>query len=219
VTDLARYGNWTVISYDVPGKPTRRWLCRCDCGRECVVFRSNVVRGTSRSCVSCASKRNALRPNHQAQKGRTHGATKTPEFISWTMMQQRCLNPNDDHFADYGGRGITFAAVWQGVDGFKNFLDHVGLRPTKKHTIDRIDVNLGYEPGNVRWATVKEQANNRRNTPVITYRGVTKTLSAWAETLGVSRSRLWTRIYGYGWSVERALTKPIRKYRSVQGSL
>ena len=89
-----------------------------------------------------------------------HNASNTPEYRTWAGMKNRCLNPNNPRYKSYGGRGISVCSEW--IESFSAFLSHVGLKPSPLHSIDRINNDGNYEPGNVRWATAKEQARNTR---------------------------------------------------------
>lgn len=122
-------------------------------------------------------------------------------------MISRCTKPTDRAYSRYGGRGITVCDSWL---RFANFLADMGERPADM-TLERIDNNLGYVPDNCRWATYKEQNNNRRDNRFITLNGETKTMAQWCEQLGLPQKTISQRINGYGWSPERALTEPIRK--------
>lgn len=128
------------------------------------------------------------------------------------MMRQRCWNQNDEHFANYGGRGITICARWM---DFSNFYADMGNRPGDK-TIDRIDVNGDYEPGNCRWATPSQQNRNRRNNRILKLDGEERTLTGWAEHIGMNRSTLDNRIRD-GWSTRRALTVPVLRMHLGHG--
>jgi hypothetical protein len=125
-------------------------------------------------------------------------------------MLSRCFNPRVDRFPVYGGRGITVCDRWRGPEGYPNFLADMGRRPTSGHSLDRIDPDGDYAPGNVRWATTKVQAHNRTNNRRIEYRGEVLTLTQAAELSGVGRSTLANRLNA-GWPVERAMSAPLRR--------
>jgi len=129
-----------------------------------------------------------------------HGKSKTKTYRSWKAMRMRCLNENDISYFRYGERGICFCKRW---NRYTLFFKDMGERP-KGTSLDRIDNNKGYSKKNCRWATKKEQANNRRSNVKITFKGETKNLSEWADYLGIKRSTLNMRLYYYNWSVERA---------------
>ncbi len=130
------------------------------------------------------------------------------EMGSWHAMRCRCLNEKDQAYDKYGGRGIIICDRWK--DSFKNFLEDMGLKPTKKHTIDRIDGEGNYEPNNCCWATMKEQTKHRKPNHLLTLRGETKYLTEWAEILNIKADTLRARI-GAGWTNEAVLTTPVMK--------
>src|SRR5437763_12606937 len=107
------------------------------------------------------------------------------EYSAWAHMLQRCYNKKDKDYARYGGRNIYVCASWR--NDFDNFYLDMGARPTKLHTLERIDNDKGYYPENCKWATRKEQALNRKSGRVITVNGVSKTAADWAKSIGVSR--------------------------------
>jgi len=125
------------------------------------------------------------------------------EFRSWAMMRERCLSLANHAYKDYGGRGIMICERWS---KFENFFTDMGPKPSRKHSIERIDNNKGYEPGNCKWATALEQANNKRNNVFLTWDGETRTTAEWSRHTGISTQLLWHRLNTLGWSVERALT-------------
>ena len=155
------------------------------------------MKGKSRSC-GCEKRDNL------AAKHTTHGMNRSPTHYSWLNMISRCRHSSNREFHNYGGRGIKVLEEWQGSRGFARFLAYMGERPEGK-TLDRVDPNGDYVPGNVRWASVKEQSFNKRNTKILTYQGVTRPLVEWADLLGIKRSCLHMRLYSYGWSVGEAL--------------
>ena len=126
------------------------YLCKCDCGRDHLATADCLLGGKSKSC--------GCRYNSRSKK---HGLTGTPEFNSWQGMKYRCT-PTAHCHSDYFDRGIKVSDEWKGRDGFQKFLSHVGKKPSPEHSLDRIDNNGNYEPGNVRWASKSDQMKNRR---------------------------------------------------------
>ncbi len=131
---------------------------------------------------------------------------RVPEYRVWANAVQRCCNPKNPYFPDYGGRGITICERWR--ESFRAFLSDVGPRPSPKYWIDRIDNNGNYEPGNIRWATAKEQADNRRNSAYLSYMGETRRVRDWARLVGLGEETIQRRIRN-GMTVELALTTPL----------
>lgn len=154
------------------------------------------------------------------QRLRAHGTTdrmQTPkgfakahpiEYRTYSGMKTRCYNKKSQAYKNYGARGIKVDDRWLGPDGFINFLNDMGKRPAGKLSLDRIDVNGNYSKENCRWATEKTQANNRRTNVAVTYKGVTKTVSEWAEEFNIGVTTLHARLFKHGWPVEKALTTP-----------
>lgn len=138
-----------------------KWLCLCSCGNECVVVGSDLRNGHTASCGCLKSERTSQRNTKNAKHHcRTGPHGRTTEYVIWTQMKQRCNNQNATGYKNYGNRGISVCPQWN--ESFESFLRDVGQRPGPLFTLDRIDNSKGYEPGNVRWATWVEQAQNRR---------------------------------------------------------
>lgn len=148
-----RFGRLTVVGYSHTNRNRKSvWNCHCDCGNDCQVAGERLVRLT-RSC-GCLIRETT------ASRNTTHGQRRSKEYGSWRAMKERCHNQNSEKFADYGGRGITVCDRWR--YSFEAFLSDMGDKPSPRHTIDRIDNDRGYEPGNCRWATPSEQRLNQR---------------------------------------------------------
>lgn len=135
-----------------------------------------------------------------------HG-NRHPLYAIWARMIRRCENPREAHYACYGGRGIRVCERWR--KNVAAFLEDMGPRPSPAHSLDRIDVNGHYEPGNCRWATMREQQRNRRSNRMLTFRGETRCIVEWAELAGISATMLSSRL-NRGWDPERALVEPRR---------
>lgn len=147
-----KFGRWTVISR-APGNPNNSatyWLCDCQCGRRVAVNSSHLRRGKT---LSCGCLRNELLRVDEP-------VNKHPLYVTWLGIKTRCFNADHPSYLNYGARGITMAPQWK--DDFEQFVKDVGEKPSPKHTLDRIDNDCNYEPGNIRWATATEQAANRR---------------------------------------------------------
>lgn len=166
-------------------KRTTKWLCQCNCGNHKIVSGDTLPRGDSRSCGCLTVDR--LR-GHKFFV--THGLCRSPEYATWSAMRARVQNPNTKNYQGYGGRGITLCERWE---KFENFYEDMGPRPTPQHTLDRIDNDGPYCPENCRWATVTEQAENRRSTIRLTHQGKTQSATAWAREFGVSGRRVRSR--------------------------
>ncbi|KKL15314.1 hypothetical protein LCGC14_2068940 [marine sediment metagenome] len=143
-----RYGQLIVISRS-KNSPCGRsaWTCVCSCGNTTKIQSGHLRSGKIRSC-GC-------------MRGQKHGMHRTPEYRAWSHMKERCQNSNVRGYRNYGGRGIEVCGEW--INNFQAFYDHIGSKPSPKHSLDRIDNDGNYEPGNVRWATAKIQANNKRH--------------------------------------------------------
>lgn len=145
---------------------------------------------------------------------RTHGLSSSPEYKVWQQMKDRSFNQNNADYSAYGGRGIVICDEWR--DDFQAFYDHTGPRPAPGLSVDRIDNGKGYEPGNVRWATIREQLLHTRRSRILTLNGRSQTMTEWAEELGMKFDTLHMRMHR-GWSVERALSQPVQQQRSKKG--
>lgn len=181
------------------GKRTSIWLCQCHCGKTAVYdaskIHSKTMYGGTPSC-------GCMKHKTMSDKLKKHGLRQRSEYRIWALILQRCNNKNNPAFDRYGGRGISVCERWH---KFTAFYADVGPRPTPKHSIDRINNNGNYEPGNVRWATAAEQANNTRTSVVLTLGDRSMTASQWSLVVGISAKTIGSR-KRRGWSDEDALT-------------
>lgn len=131
-------------------------------------------------------------------------------YKSWAHMKERCHNPTCHDYRNWGGRGITVCDAWKNdFLAFKEWALSNGYR--EGLTIDRINNDGNYEPSNCRWATRREQSNNRRGLHYITYKGETKTISEWSRVTGIAMTTLYMRLTKYGWSIEKTIETPLIK--------
>lgn len=209
------FGKLTVLKrgdeYSKSGKFL--WSCICECGATRSASTQNLKIGTAKECLAClhVTRVNRMTGTRHAA---THGKSKTREFRIWRGLRQRCSDPNSPDWHKYGGRGITVDPKWD--NSFLAFLSDVGLAPSPKHSIDRINNDGNYEPANCRWATPKEQCNNKRTNRIIEYRGKRQTVTEWTRELGFSITVLFKRLERM--SIDDAFTRPmIRRNRKQQG--
>lgn len=172
-----------------------RYLCRCECGTLVHADHYHLKSGHTSSC-GCAKVERLVAMN------KTHGRSRTPEYRSWTEARQRCMNPEHAAFHDYGARGIRVCKRW---DRFENFLEDMGLRPSPKHSLDRINVDGHYSPSNCRWATSTQQNSNKRKTRLVEFENELVTITQLARKLGLPKSSLRRWIVDRNQSVEDVL--------------
>jgi len=207
-----KFGRLTVLRFAGKGKPGKLFYeCLCDCGNIKTIRKDHLTGGRTKSCGCLRNEQCSKTGKLNEQHGHSHSKNRcnSPTYYTWVAMKARCSNPNNIGYADYGGRGITVCKRWQ---RFKNFLADMGERPAGT-SIDRIDSDKGYFPGNCRWATKKQQRRNQRSNQFITFNGQTKCIADWAKTTGNNDATLRSRIRN-GWSIEKTLTTPVRE-RSI----
>lgn len=182
----------------------RLWKMKCSCG-ELFVAQPSDSKGVCRKCAM--EKLSAERTKHgESPKQGRQNASKL--YSVWVNMRNRCFNSNNKSFVYYGGRGISVCDEWNEFLNFEKWAIQNGFE--ENLTLDRIDVNGNYEPENCRWISQKEQMRNTRVNHLLTYNGYTKTMADWAEITGIPYSTLKQRINKYNYSVEKALTKPVK---------
>jgi hypothetical protein len=191
------FARLTVIGFAGSPKQHAEFWCRCECGNIIKAYGGNLVKKNTRSC-GCLVDEAITKHGNATSNG------ESPEYSSWRGMMQRCHNPNATGYERYGGRGIVVCDAWR--HSFERFLRDVGARPSREHTLDRIDVNGNYEPGNVRWATSAEQmANKRTAVSIVTLDGVSRTVEEWSQATGIPSRTIHGRI-ARGWEPRAVLS-------------
>lgn len=199
-----RFGR--LIAIEPVGRDRHRnvlWRCECDCGKESIVRAADLKRTKSCGCLSSELT---------ANRNRTHGLGRTKLYLVWAAMKQRCCNPQNKRFADYGGRGITMCDEWQGYEPFAKWAVANGYKEGLE--IDRIDNDSGYSPENCRFVTSRQNSRNKRDNLFLDFNGERKPLVEWAEIRGLPQKAVWKRLHR-GWSIEDVLTLPIGTKRSA----
>lgn len=207
------FGRLTVLSYaDKNKNGANQWKCVCACGATKTIVTSGLTSGRTNSC-------GCYKQDDLSERRTTHGKSKTREFRVWSAMLTRCSNPNQDNHAYYGDRGIVVCDGWK--NSFESFLAEMGVAPSKKHEVDRINNEIGYVCGkcgqccekgwplNCRWATRKENQRNKRSNHLVTCNGITKTLVEWSEETGINQVTLRYRLKR-SWSDEQTILTPLR---------
>ena len=193
----SKFGMLTVVGFSGCQGGASMWSCHCDCGADCVKRGGNLLHGGTTSC-GCKRRR---------KRG---GDLYKRERICWYGIKQRCCNPKDPAYRNYGGRGIEMCEAWQ--KSFNQFLADMGPKPSREFSIERIDVNGPYSPDNCCWMLMEFQPANKRNSIRIEFHGKTLTLPQWSKELEINYKCLAARLNG-GWSVERAFTTQVRPIR------
>ena len=196
----SRFGRLVVVRSAEARNLQKRWHCVCDCGGETVSYQGSLRGGRARSC-GCLKVEMLVATNSLSEHKTSHGLSKSRAYRIWALMKQRCLNPSNSRWADYGGRGISVSQRWM---VFENFLADMGNPPTADHSLDRIDNNKGYGPDNCRWATRSEQQLNRRR-KTITIGGRDYTMKEIAAAAGIGRTAVYERIKA-GWTNEELIS-------------
>lgn len=210
-----RFGRLTVEAYGGESAGRKTWICKCDCGNDHKADGKELKKGSTKSC-GCLRRERAKGLNLTHGMG-TDGNNRRPEYEAWSQMLQRCTNPKSQSYPGYGARGISVCDSWR---SFENFYRDMGPRPSNEYSLDRIDNDGNYEPGNCRWANRKEQCRNKRNNVRLAFRGETLCLAEWSERLGIKIGVLQDRLR-LGWSAERTLTTPFKpriKHASLHSS-
>jgi len=190
------FGRWMVLEkLDYKQK----YVCQCSCGAISNIRVYDLLQNKTTMCKTCSSN---------AAKSPGQSISNTTEYNTWIHINQRCGNPQNKDYLNYGGRGIIVCDLWR--TSYEAFLMCVGKKPTPEHSIERIDVNGNYEPGNVCWATVEQQARNKRSNVRVTIDGITKTVVEWSEQedCTVPSKTIYKRLER-GWDPVQAVLVPV----------
>lgn len=199
-----RKGTLTVIAFDSLKNGRSYWKVQCDCG-VIKTMRSDGMHDYS-TCDKCKAEK-------QRQRMLTHGETKTSLYSTWRGIRARCYKSRNNSYKSYGGRGIKMFDAWnKSYEAFRDYVTQLENYGIEGYTIDRIDVNGDYVPGNIRWADTETQANNKRVNHLLELDGEILTAKQWSKRLGIKYSTIMNRIR-MGWSDKDILTRPVEYHK------
>lgn len=198
-----KYGKLTVIRLVGMKGKVSQWLCQCECGNQKVVGKGSLTSGNTQSC-GCIHKAQLVNRNYK------HGKVKSPIYHIWSCMKDRCNNPHNISYKNYGGRGIRVSAEWMNFENFHNDMIATYL---KGLTLERKDNNGDYCKENCVWADNETQANNNRRNNIITYGGTSGTLANMAKIWGFDYVVVQSRLYK-GWDITKAIEAPATTYNT-----
>lgn len=201
-----KYGRLTITDVFKDKKGNIRCTCLCDCGNTHEASFSNLKYGNVKSCGCLVREWCKTGNAHKKHNGRGSRI-----YTIWKGMRERCNTSTNVNYKKYGARGISVCKEWDDFVTFRNWAYLNGYNETL--TLDRIDNSGNYEPSNCRWATYKEQANNRRTNTIYELNGETHTLSEWSDIYGIDPKLVYSRLRKRGWDLERALTQPVQKHK------
>lgn len=207
-----KFGRLTVLSL-ASRKNASTWLCRCDCGTERVIRGTNFTSGSTKSCGCLSTEtRSKLGSSHRRMTSIPKASEVfSSEYRAWISMRDRCSNPANKSFHNYGGRGIQVCERWQ--NSFDSFLEDMGPKAEANLSLDRINGSSDYSPENCRWTTNKVQMNNVRYNVKVTIDGETNTVAYWCEFFGIARNTYECRVMK-GESPQSAFKRPVRHKRA-----
>lgn len=202
-----KFSRLTAIKIVGKRKKANLWLCVCDCGQETTAIVTQLKRGDKTSCGCKRKEPKGPRPDvaKRNKESAKHSMSGSYTYSSWQSMKSRCYDENDKDYPKWGGRGIKVCKAW--TDSFAEFYKDMGERPYG-HTIDRINNEGDYEPGNCRWALPKTQSNNTRKNYYVEYQGKVQTAKQWAEELGIVEYKTLLYRLRTGWDTKAAMTTP-----------
>lgn len=196
-----KFGLLTILAYSHTKNGCSYWVCKCDCGNMKTVMKGNLIHQKTQSC-GCLQRRRTSEHN------KTHGKSKERLYSIWRGMRNRCYNPGVKAYKNYGGRGIQVCKGWQKYENFREWALSSGYED--QLTIERIDCDGMYEPGNCMWVTLSDQGKNTRRNRYIEYDGKRMTLAEWSRVLGGGPNLVTTRLQR-GWSEAKAVSTPLKR--------